>query len=82
MPALMPRPAARPQAALYKRMGAAVLADGARVQVATLAFFNLALFSGPLPPERASAVDPDDFLQTLRWALCVYVWGRSPRRLA
>jgi hypothetical protein len=54
------------QSTLYKRMGAA-MADGERFQEATLAFFNMALFTGPLPPEGGIVpIDADGFLQQLR----------------
>ena len=56
-----------PQATLYKRMGSA-MAGGERFQEATLAFFNMALFTGPLPPEGGIVpIDADAFLQQLRW---------------
>lgn len=56
-----------PQATLYKRMGSA-MTGGERFQEATLAFFNMALFTGPLPPEGGIVpIDADAFLQQLRW---------------
>lgn len=56
---------------LYARMAAAAL-EGERFAESTLAFANLLLFSGPLPPPRGAAVVPvneDDLLQALRDAL-------------
>ena len=52
-------------------MAAAAL-EGERFAESTLAFANLLLFSGPLPPPRGAAVVPvneDDLLQALRDAL-------------
>ncbi|KAL4438468.1 hypothetical protein ABPG77_000116 [Micractinium sp. CCAP 211/92] len=49
---------------MYKQVGAA-MRDGEHFQEATLAFFNLMLFSGPLD-RGVMPIDADDFLQTLR----------------
>lgn len=55
------------------------MADGERFQEATLAFFNMALFTGPLPPDGGIVpIDADGFLQQLRWAVslwnCLLYW--------
>ncbi|KAL4431325.1 hypothetical protein ABPG75_006581 [Micractinium tetrahymenae] len=49
---------------MYKTVGAA-MTDGEHFQEATLAFFNLMLFSGPLD-RGVMPIDADEFLQTLR----------------
>lgn len=50
-------------------MGAA-MSGGERFLEATLAFFNMALFTGPLPPDGGIVpIDADGFLQQLRWAV-------------
>lgn len=50
------------------------MADGERFQEATLAFFNMALFTGPLPPDGGIVpIDADGFLQQLRWVRCLLI---------
>ncbi len=53
-------------------MGAA-MSGGERFLEATLAFFNMALFTGPLPPDGGIVpIDADGFLQQLRCAGMVH----------
>ncbi|KAI3424453.1 hypothetical protein D9Q98_010005 [Chlorella vulgaris] len=54
------------QGHLYKRVSSA-MAEGEHFAQATLAFFDLALYSGPAVRDRSVVpIEPDDFLQVLR----------------